>query len=187
MTLRQWFKDKHALSNEMLDDIELLSEVVQLKPGKAIIKRGQIATTVGLLLEGAVYKHFTDKHDKEKVVGFAFEGEPLMALNSFINKTPISTSVVTLENCTIAWTDYERYATFISRHTDYNQIIVSEMTKWLESEKNRMEYLQQPTAKAKYQMMCQLDPQIIERVPLKLVASYLGITQETLSRIRRNK
>jgi hypothetical protein len=50
-----------------------------------------------------------------------------------------------------------------------------------------MEYLHQPSAKAKFERMRQLQPKIIERVPLKYIASYLSITQETLSRIRGKK
>lgn len=187
MTLRQWFKDVYHLPDQDLDEIDSITELTHLKPNITIIKRGQIATTVGFLLEGAIVNYFTDSFGEEKVVSFAFEGQSLVVFHSFFNQTPSAITSVTLEPCTIVWTDYKRYTEFVSKHNHYNELLVSELAKWMAAEKNRMEYLQQPTAKSKYEMMCKLEPKIIERVPLKHIASYLGITQETLSRIRRNK
>jgi hypothetical protein len=87
----------------------------------------------------------------------------------------------------IIWTDLERYTSFTSKFPQYNKVLISALAKWFAEGKDRMEYLHQPSAKAKYERMCQLQPKIVERVPLKYIASYLGITQETLSRIRGNK
>lgn len=49
---------------------------------------------------------------------------------------------------------------------------------------DRLTALQTLTAKQRYIMLLQCEPRIIQRIPLNLVSSYLGITGETLSRVR---
>ena len=108
-------------------------------------------------------------------------------VDSFFNRSPSAVSSVAIEPCTILWTDFERYNTFIQQYPRYNAVLVAALAKWFADGKQRMEYLHQPSAKARYNKMCEIHPQIVERVPLKYIASYLGITQETLSRIRSSR
>ena len=68
-----------------------------------------------------------------------------------------------------------------------NTIIITALTTWMTKDKESNRYLHLVTSKEKYDLMCELHPKIIERVPLKYIASYLGITQYTLSRIRAKK
>lgn len=186
-TIQNWLKDFIDVTDEELDAINAITETTQVKANEVILKQGQVSTRIGLLVQGAVRTYFTDTHGNDKVVGFAFEGQPLIVVDSFFNQLPSSVTSVALEPCVIIWTDLERYTAFIQKFPKYNQVLISALAKWFAEGKERMEYLHQPSAKAKYDKMYELQPQIIKRVPLKYIASYLGITQETLSRIRGKK
>jgi CRP-like cAMP-binding protein len=187
ITIREWLKDFTNVTDEELDAINEITETTEVKANEIILKQGQVSARVGLLLQGALCTYFTDSEGNEKVVGFVFEGQPLIVVDSFFNQIPSSVTSVALEPCVIIWTDLERYNSFIHKFPKYNKVLISALAKWFAEGKDRMQYLHQPLAKAKYDKMCELQPKIIERVPLKYIASYLGITQETLSRIRGRK
>lgn len=186
-TIHKWLQSFINVTDEELVAIHEITEISEVAANEIIQKQGHVSGRVGLLLQGAVCTYYTDTQGNDKVVSFAFEGQPLIVVDSFFNQLPSPVTSVTLEPTVIAWTDLERYNSFINKFPKYNKVLVSALAKWFAEGKVRMEYLHQPLAKARYDKMCELQPNIIERVPLKYIASYLGITQETLSRIRSKK
>lgn len=187
ITIRHWLQEFLTPTEEELQAIEAITETTHVSANEIILKQGQVAARIGMLLQGVTRTFYTDAEGSETVIGFAFEGQPLIVVDSFFNRSPSAVSSAAIEPCTILWTDFERYSSFISQHPRYNTVLVAALTKWFAEGKQRMEYLHQPSAKTKYQKMCEIHPQIVERVPLKHIASYLGITQETLSRIRNSR
>lgn len=183
-TIQHWLQEFVNPTEEELQAIAAIVETAHLKANEIILKQGQVSSHIGLLLQGAVRTYFTDSEGNDKVVNFAFEGQALLVIDSFFSQIPSSITAVTLEPCTIVWASYDNYTSFVNRFPRYNQVLIAALAKWVSEGKQRMEYLHQPSAKAKYDKMCELQPKIVERVPLKYIASYLGITQETLSRIR---
>lgn len=187
VTVHSWLKNFIKITDEEIDAINKITETTSFKTNEVILKQGEVSDKIGLLIEGSTRTYYTDKHGNEKTVGFAFEGQPLIVLDSFMNQIPSSVSSVTLEPCVIIGTDYERFNSFIKKFPHYNTVFINALAHWFAEGKSRMEYLHQSSAKAKYDGMCKIEPQILQRVPLKYIASYLGITQETLSRIRGKK
>lgn len=185
--VKNWLKGLVEVTDEELKAMNDIVETTLVKPNEVILKQGEVADKIGMLLQGAVRTYFTDADGNERVVAFAFEGEPLIAVNSFFNRVPAPVCCATLEPTLFVWTDYERYHSFISRFPRYNSVVVNALGRGLGEGKQRMEYMHQPSAKDRYDSMCAIHPKIIERVPLKYIANYLGITQETLSRIRAKK
>jgi CRP-like cAMP-binding protein len=187
VTIQDWLKEFVNVTDEELNAIHEITETTFLKANEVILKQGQVSNRIGFLLQGSVRTYFTDTEGNDKIVAFAFEGEPIAAIDSFFNKVPSSITSVTMEPSTIIWTDYDRYTAFVNQFPRYNTFILNALAKWFAEGKNRMEYLHKSSAKDKYAMMCKLHPKIIERVTLMYIASYLGITQYTLSRIRGKK
>ncbi len=187
ITIHNWLKDLVNVTDEELSVINEITETTFINANEVILKQGQVSNRIGLILEGATRTIFTDNEGNEKNLAFMFEGEPLAVIDSFLNRIPSSVSSITIEPSTIIWTDYERYTTFLLRFPRYNTFILSALANWFADGKSRMEYLNKNSAKEKYESMCKLHPKIIERVPLMYIASYLGITQHTISRIRAKK
>lgn len=75
--------------------------------------------------------YYTDTSGNEKTVTFAFEGQPLILVGSFISQTPCAVTVVTIEPSTIIWTDYERYNSFITKFPRYNTVFIEGLAKWM--------------------------------------------------------
>ena len=185
--VQQWLKELVNITDEELAFINDITETTTANANEVVIKQGQIANRIGLLLQGALRSYAIDNDGNEKTLRFTFEGQPLIVMDSFFVQVPSTLTSVTLEPAVIIWTDYERYSAFVNKFPRYNLVFIEGLAKWFAKDKARLDYLNQSTAKAKYDKMCQSDPKIIQRVPLKYIASYLGITQETLSRVRGKK
>lgn len=187
VTVHNWLREIVNVTDEELKVIDEITETENVKANEFILKQGEIANKIGFLVQGSVRTYYTDTNGNDKTVGFTFDGEPLAVIDSFFNHVPSSITSVAIEPSLIIWTDYERYSAFVTKFPRYHIAMLTALGHWFTEGKNRMEYLYKSSAKAKYETMCQLHPKIIERVPLKYIASYLGITQETLSRIRGKK
>ncbi|MFN8285261.1 MAG: Crp/Fnr family transcriptional regulator [Chitinophagales bacterium] len=185
--VKNWLKDLVEVTDEELEAINDIVETTLVKPNEVVLKQGDIADKIGLLVQGAVRTYFTDTNGNERTISFAFEGDPMIAISSFFNRTPANLACSTLEPTLFVWTDYERYNSFVNRFPHYNTVALTALGRGLGQDKYRLEYLHLTSAKERYDGMCAMHPKIIERVPLKYIASYLGITQETLSRIRAKK
>jgi CRP-like cAMP-binding protein len=187
ISIQNWLKEVAHVSNEELLDIYQILETTHFESNDFIIKQGQVANKIGLLIKGSIRVYVVDMEGNEKTIKFIFENEPLMLIDSFFKNVPSSVNSIALEPTTIVWTDFKRYSDFINKYPKYNTIFLSALANWAKTDKERFNYLYLSTAKEKYVEMLKTHPQIIERVPLKYVASYLSITQYTLSRIRGKK
>jgi CRP-like cAMP-binding protein len=187
ITIQDWLRQLVAVTDEELEVINEITETTLVKANEMILQQGQVSNRIGLLVQGATRTVYTDKESTEKTLSFCFEGEPLAVVDSFLQKTPSAVSAYTLEPSVIIWTNYEGFSTFTGKFPRYNTIMLNALAHWFANSKARMEYLHLRSAKERYDTMCQLHPKIIERVPLMYIASYLGITQQTLSRIRGKK
>lgn len=185
--VQSWLNNITNVTAEEIADIEKITKTSSVKANKIIHKQGQVSDKIGFLVNGAARTYFIDSNGNEKTVGFSFEGDALLAIGSFIHQLPSQISSITLEPSEIIWTDYKNFTIFANKYPRYHNILISGLAKWFSENNKQREYMNQPTAKSKYQSLSELQPEIIERVPLKYIASYLGITQETLSRIRSNK
>lgn len=187
ITVKDWLEDLVSVTDEEWLAIQAITETNALKANEVIVQQGRPGDKIGLLVQGAVRTFFTDTNGHEKVVNFSFEGEPLILMDSFFNQMPSAVSSVTLEPSVVIWTDLARYSAFVAQYPRYNAVLISALSRWFAEGKSRMAYLHQPSAAGRYAAMCALHPKINERVPLKYIASYLSITQATLSRIRAKR
>jgi CRP-like cAMP-binding protein len=187
VTIQNWLKDIANITDEELNAINEITETKSVKANEIILKQGEVSDKIGFLVQGSTRTFFTDKDGNEKVVAFAFEGQPLIVVDSFLSQIPSSVSSATMEPCIFIGTDYKRFTSFVNKFPRYNTVLMNGLVQWFAEGKDRMEYLHQSSAKARYDTMCLIHPKIIQRVPLMYIASYLGITQQTLSRIRGKK
>lgn len=163
--VQNWLKNITNVTDEELADIEKITKTTSIEANKILHKQGHVSDKIGLLVKGAVRTYFTDSNGIEKTIGFAFEGDALLAIGSFIHQLPSQVSSVTLEPSEIIWTDYKSFTIFVKKYPRYQNVLISGMAKWFAENNIQMEYLNQPTAKAKYLSLSKLKPEIIERVP----------------------
>jgi CRP-like cAMP-binding protein len=135
-------------------------------------------------VEKGIARTFYYKGGKEVTFWIAGENEFLGSLGSFFSRTPSNKFVETLEDCTLWIFDYHKLEQLYSNSKELERmgrLFASHGITILEQKFDDFHTL---GAKERYDALVKKHPKILQEVSLGIIASYLGITQETLSRIR---
>jgi CRP-like cAMP-binding protein len=121
---------------------------------------------------------------KEITHWFAFENDFVTSFHSFITQEPTIENVQALEGSILWSISKERLNRLMTKHHEIESLVRKVYEKYYIRLEERYVNAQFKTATERYQQLLFENPHIIERVSLGHIASYLGISQETLSRIR---
>lgn len=184
-----------ALFHEALNKYEPLSDdvfatiipIVQYKSfnkGEVIVREGQVCRHYYFIISGSM-RSFSLEQDAEVNVQFYFEHEIVSNFYSLRNETPSEFFIVAMEPCTtlmLAKADNLRVFS--------NSLPLMTATFRFYQEKFFLEEAHSNSFKLmspeeRYQYILDQRPELLQRIPLTHLASYLGISRETLSRIRR--
>lgn len=157
-------------------------------PKRSILhKQDEVSGRASFIIKGAVRSYYTDRAGEEHTVGFTFENEPLVAIDSFLRQAPCGTSSMALENTELIWVSREDFYKFIGQYQRYEKVIIQIMSEGFALEGERSRLLRIHASRERYETLLRGNPEIIKRVPLKYISSYLGMALETLSRVRAGK
>lgn len=164
----------------------LLSKVKLRKylKGQYVVQNGDICKYESFVLSGCLKTFYTDQDGQEHLVMFAIENWWTADLGSFITQTPADFNVQCLENSELAqisFEDLEQLYHQIPKLERFFRIIIQKA--FVASQKRVVNTFSLP-AKERYLAFRTQYPQIEQRVPQYMIASYLGITKEFLSKIR---
>ncbi|WP_445452503.1 Crp/Fnr family transcriptional regulator [Flavobacterium sp. 25HG05S-40] len=167
-------------------DFKKASNLVHLDKAALIVKEGQLADKLYFIVSGCVRAYY-NKDGKEITDWFAFDGDFLSSRNSFYQNELSHCSIELLEQTTFLEITREATEILIDQHHCFERLGRVAITKTMLQLQDRIVSLQFETAQQKYESLLKMRPDILQRVPLTYIASYIGITLETLSRIRNPK
>lgn len=161
--------------------LEIATTKTYLK-GDLLVKEGKVCNHIYYLQSG-IARLFYNQKDKEVTSWFAIEGQ-IITSSSFITRSPSIETLQCLVNCTVLQIDYNDLQQLFKNHPQtekFARIAQEQMIILMEA---RIKGLHFQTAKERYEHLLQTFPKEIFTIPNYYIASYLGITPETLSRIR---
>lgn len=147
------------------------------------LREGQIADYIWFVESGSIRIYYK-KEDKEITEWLALEGEFFLSITSFFTRIPSRLIIHTLEPTVLWGIHHNDFMRLTEDHHEIEKLLRKMVTSSLILSQQRMESIQFETAHQRYQKLLQASPGIIQRVPMQYIASFLGITKETLSRIR---
>ena len=115
------------------------------------------------------------------------ESDVIVSVESFFSQTPSYENIETIENSHLYYIDYTELQYLFNNCLEFNFVGRVLTEKYYKLSEQRLYSLRMQKAADRYDFILNHFPQIILRVPSKYIASYLGITEETLSRIRASK
>lgn len=156
------------------------------KKGTLLLEVGKICPKVYLVKKGLL-RSFYYKDGKDVTHWFAAEMEPLSALDSFFKQRPCDYSIDTLEDSVVYTITLERLNALLDAHHEIERFARIFITEMVIQVSDKVKDLQFRTGVERYHTLLKKHPSIIQRAPLSKVASYLGMTQQSLSRIRAQR
>ncbi len=151
-----------------------------------LLQEGDVCRQLTFVEKGALYSYSVDSKGNQHVLRFAFDGWWIADLQSFFTGSPSTLNIEMLEDSELLVLDrknHEKLLEEIPAYERYHRIIVENAYVALQQ---RVENALGLTAEEKYTRLIEYNPEFMNRVPLNLVASYLGVSPETLSRVRGN-
>lgn len=176
----------HPLSPELRKELEASTQIKQIKRGDIILKEGQSSKHVTLVLEGMIRSYYL-KDGEDISSRFTTEGEIVLSVNSFYSRRPGYEYLEAYEDSTIAQITFEKQEELLKSHLEYNYIVRLFTQKYYAASEEHLFQLRKQSAENKWAYFLEQYPQLVQRVKIKDIASFLGIRQETLSRIRGGK
>jgi CRP-like cAMP-binding protein len=152
--------------------------------GQFVVQNGDICKYENFVLSGCLKTFYIDNDGQEHIVMFAMENWWTADMSSFITQTPADYNIQCLENSVLAqiyYEDIEQLYAQIPKLERFFRIIIQKA--YISSQKRLINNFSLP-AKERYLQFREKYPQIEQRVPQYMIASYLGITKEFLSKIR---
>ena len=135
-------------------------------------------------VEKGVVRTFYYKEDKDITYWIAAENDFVGSLASFFSRSPSNKYVETLEDCILWEFDHFKLEAVYSLSGEFERMGRLFSNYAIVNMEKRMDDLHALTAKERYTRLLDRHPEIVQRVSLGIIASFLGISQETLSRIR---
>lgn len=174
----------HPLSKE--EELALI-EIIKIQTfpqNKIIVKEGFISDKVYFLFNGAV-RTFHCPDGIEKTIWFTFENNFITSFYSFISGNPSNVNIESIEACECMVIQKRDLFRLIEKYDSINTIYRKVLEQTIVDQEK---YLQNDygDAKERYSNLVSNFPHYIQRIPLNYIASFLGINQSTLSRIRKN-
>ncbi|GHE63120.1 MULTISPECIES: Crp/Fnr family transcriptional regulator [Roseivirga] len=168
-------------------EVEIIQKHTSLRnylKGQFVVQQGDVCRHESFVVEGCLRTFYVDEKGQEHTVMFAIENWWTADLGSFLTQTPAHYNVQCLENTKViqfSHTNLENLYLQVPKMERFFRIILQRA--YVASER-RLVRSYSLTAKERYLKFRQDYPLIEQRVPQYMIASYLGITKEFLSKIR---
>lgn len=173
----------HPLSPEAQTAIQDCFKQVILSKSEFLLTEGKICRHLYFLEQGAL-RGFYNLDGKEITYWFAFEGDFVTSFHSFTTQEPAVENIQLLEGSVLWAISKETLSDLFNRFHEIERLVRIAYEKYYIRLEERFINAQFKTAAERYEQLMKQTPHIVERIPLGQIASYLGISQETLSRIR---
>ncbi len=181
---RAWLTTIVPLTDDEWAAVEGRLRPVRLSAGEPFVTEGQVRRRVGYVHRG-VLRHLVLRDGTEHVVGFDFEGDVAGDLGGFFDGAPATNTVSAVEGTDLLALSHDDWAGLAVQVPALRAVRGAIAGRLFEGARARAVEMQQYTAEERYRRLLGRSPHVFQRVPLYMVASYLGVTPEALSRIRR--
>lgn len=188
-----YINPKNQLDTNSNADIQKIIGLLKLsgleytiKPGEAVIKQGQLCDFFFIVDSGS-FRAYRYSNDKEVTIGFTFKGDIDTVHYAFINNTHSTETIEAITASTIIKIHRSTLDALFAQHPSMRNFIQGLLAHYIEVLILRFIEFKTITAEMSYYKLHDRQPDEVSRIPLKYIASYLGISQERLSRIRNKQ
>jgi CRP-like cAMP-binding protein len=173
------------ITDEEFEDSKVNFEHVLLKKGDYLIKQGKVCKRIAFINKGSFRTYYISDKAEEITACFRTEMSVVSSYRSFVLQEPSTLSIEALEDSELIVIGYENLQQLYSKSMTWLNIgrLLAEM-EYI----NMEEYasvLNNESAKEKYLRLLKEQGEVIHKATVESIASYLGVTRRTLSRIRQ--
>ena len=169
-----------------MDAAGVWEKTIFLQRNEYLKVKGSINTNLYYVINGSLKIFFEDDYE-EQILRLGYRDNFIGALDSFISEAPSDIYIQAIKKCELKVISKKAYLAFIqsdAEHMDlWMQLIVGLVYQQIEREKDILTY----SPMKRYQRVLKRSPQLFQEIPNKYIASYLRMSPETLSRLKKRR
>lgn len=183
--LKKLLREDHLyqLSDELMDKLISMMTEIKVKAKETIIEADKVNTNVYIVRSGVIRRSFWSGGD-ESTNGFAMPGTTIIAYHSFYHGKPSCCQYEACVDSTVMVIKKSDYQQLMNESLEFSQYVNSLLMAQLYYDEYKMMVFA-GDAKDRYLAMMKNRPDVLRNVSLGAIASYLGVSQAYLSRLRR--
>lgn len=174
------------LNQHQIDLISKKAKLLILKKDEFYLQAGQVSKRFGLVTEGIMRVSYFNNKAEEITKYFIDENNIVVDLESFDNEIPSIAYVQAMTDCKIITFSKTDWQELLDTIIGWDAIVRKIVSKALLQKVDRISSIIAQDGTTSYLTFLKKYPNMANRIPLSYLASYLGITQSSLSRIRKN-
>ncbi len=182
---KKYIQDKTKITHDQFDLISSALIAKKIKKDSILLREGDVCSQVFFVAKGLLRAYTIDSFGKEHIIQFGPEDSWVSDRNSFYFDLPAMFFIDAIEDSEVVFINkefYEDSEKLIPGFTSFSIKILHNSIRFMQK---RISLLLGATAEQRYLDFIELYPNLTLRVPQWMIASYLGITPESLSRVRK--
>lgn len=185
MSITNFLSTLVAFTPDELKDILSHFSKESIVKNQTLVHQGDVCKFLYFVEQGMGRSYYLNEHGKEITQWFFGVGKFMTSADSFFQQTPSLYNLEVLENTVVYSISKENIDLLFAKYHKMEKLGRLVTIEMLTKMTNKINAIQFQTARERYDYMLSEFPDIAYQVPLGHIASYLGMTQETLSRIRK--
>ncbi|MFD2163149.1 Crp/Fnr family transcriptional regulator [Paradesertivirga mongoliensis] len=178
------FNEKVALLPEEEEFLKQYLTPKKLRKKQYLLQDDDVCKYSCFVEQGALRAYLVDEKGDEHITAFALEGWTIADLSSFIRQEPATLNIDALEDCElvlISKSAHDELMLSMPKYETYFRILITDAYLALQQRTTNIISL---SSEQRYKVFTQMYQSIFQRVPQHMIASFMGLSPETLSRIR---
>ncbi|AUP78572.1 Crp/Fnr family transcriptional regulator [Flavivirga eckloniae] len=182
--LAQFISKLNTFDENEITAIVENTQIESFKKGTLILEEGKICNKCYFVLKGCI-RQYQLVNGEEKTTGFFMEGQAAVLYSSYLNKSPSKYYLSCIEDSVLTTGTREQEELLHKQYPKLEYLVHSLMPQDYTVAQERISLLNNHSPEERYIIIMKTQPELFRRVPLHYIASYIGVTPESFSRIRK--
>ena len=173
----------HPLTNDLQEHLIKILSPKKLSKKDYLLKAGHVCQSI-CFIQKVLLKCFYHKDQHEVCSWFMKEGDVIVSVESFFNQSPSYESIQAIEDTEVYCISHQQLEFIYKKFPEFNFVARVLLQKYYTLSEQRLFSLRMQKSQERYDYLLEHHPELVLRVPGKYLASYLGLTEVTMSKVR---
>ncbi|WP_271768704.1 Crp/Fnr family transcriptional regulator [Aquimarina algiphila] len=183
--LTEYVRNYIEISDEEMELFYQYLKVIKLKKKAYVLEEGKVCRARYFIVKGCLRSYYIDEKGVEQIMDFAIDKWWYTNYNSLLDQSPSENFIQALEDTVLLELSLDSFEELTTKLPKIDRLFRIIMERTVIANSNRIKYTRVLSGEEMYQVFLKANPQFFQRVPQYMIASYLGLSPEFISKIKK--